>query len=83
MIAEIRNGVVIVSSELTDSVIRVERQSGVKLVLCLASRDNSGRMHIESYAIPMEDIESLPIHVPATYRSLTDEERARLNGKDH
>jgi hypothetical protein len=48
--------VILVQSEVTDSVVRIERHSETDFVLTMSSRDNAGKMRIESVALTMNDL---------------------------
>ena len=78
---KIKNTQLNVSSELTDSSVFIERHGEKLISLSIATRDNSGEMHIESVHIEIDEILGLDKGQVASCRSPTTEEResSRLN----
>jgi len=79
MNVEKRVGIIFIRSELTDSLIRIERQPDDTIAIVLASRDNDLVMQIETQHVPLNDISNLPEYEWASYRSPTADERREMN----
>ena len=82
---KIKNTQLNFSSELTDSAVFIKRHGENLLSLSVATRDNSGKMHIESVHIELDEILGLDKGQVESYRSPTMEERGhtgRSNGRD-
>ena len=74
-VEKVKNTQLNVSSELTDSGVFIKRHGENLISLSIATRDNSGEMHIESVHIEIDEILGLDKGQVKSYRSPTKEER--------
>jgi len=56
---ETKEGLMLISSERTASVIRIERASIDRLMISLASRDEDGQMRIESSFVSISQLQAI------------------------
>ena len=68
----------ILRSDESDSMVRIDRHDNGKFYISIAARDNSGTMQIEGCHVSPELIIELNETKTATFRSPTAEERASL-----